>query len=101
MFAHAIHWIITICDKYLVAVPAHSQRMDDIRTVSYTHLDGASTYFNTTPGFTYTKNCKYPLADVIYPLFVQGREEQGEDRLPYYVEACNIITEEALSLIHI
>lgn len=57
--------------------------------------DGASTYFNTTPGFTYTKNCKYPLADVIYPLFVQGREEQGEDRLPYYVEACNIITEEA------
>lgn len=62
---------------------------------SMVDADGASTYFNTTPGFTYTKNCKYPLADVIYPLFVQGREEQGEDRLPYYVEACNIITEEA------
>ena len=57
--------------------------------------DGASTYFNTTPGFAYTRNCMYPLADEIYPLFVKGREVQGEERIPYYTQACNIITEEA------
>lgn len=34
---------------------------------SMVDADGASTYFNTTPGFTYTKNCKYPLADVTIP----------------------------------
>ena len=26
---------------------------------------------------------------------MQGREAQGEEREPYYAEACNIITEEA------
>ena len=62
---------------------------------SMVDADGASTYFNTTPGYAYTKNCKYPLADVIYPLFVKGREVQGEERTPYYVEACNLITQEA------
>lgn len=62
---------------------------------SMVDADGASTYFNTTPGFTYTANCKYPLADEIYPLFVEGRAAQGEARIPYYTEACNIITEEA------
>ena len=35
--------------------------------------------FNTTPASPTPKTAKYPLADVIYPLFVQGREEQGED----------------------
>lgn len=62
---------------------------------SMVDADGASTFFNTTPGYAYTKNCKYPRADEIFPLFVQGREAQGEEREPYYAEACNIITEEA------
>ncbi len=62
---------------------------------SMVDADGASTYFNTTPGFAYTRNCMYPLADEIYPLFVKGREVQGEERIPYYTQACNIITEEA------
>lgn len=62
---------------------------------SMVDADGASTFFNTTPGYAYTKNCKYPLADEIFALFVQGRELQGEAREPYYAEACNIITEQA------
>ena len=62
---------------------------------SMVDADGASTFFNTTPGYAYTKNCKYPRADEIFSLFVQGREAQGEEREPYYAEACNIITEEA------
>lgn len=62
---------------------------------SMVDADGASTFFNTTPGYAYTKNCKYPRAEEIFPLFVQGRELQGEAREPYYAEACNIITEEA------
>lgn len=62
---------------------------------SMVDADGASTYFNTTPGFAYTRNCMYPLAKEIYPLFERGREVQGEERTPYYTKACNIITEEA------
>ena len=62
---------------------------------SMVDADGASTYFNTTPGFAYTKNCKYPLAEEIYPLFAEGCKAQGEERIPYYTEACNMITEEA------
>ena len=59
------------------------------------YADGASSYFNTKEGFAYTMNCKYPTAEEIYPLFEKGREVQGEDRIPYYTEACNMITEEA------
>lgn len=62
---------------------------------SMVDADGASTYFNTTPGFAYTRNCRYPLAEEIYPLFEQGRAVQGDERIPYYTQACNIITEEA------
>lgn len=62
---------------------------------SMVDADGASTYFNTTPGFAYTKNCKYPLAEEIYPLFVEGCKVQGDARAPYYAKACNMITEAA------
>ena len=62
---------------------------------SMVDADGASTYFNTTPGFAYTKNCKYPKAEEIYPLFLEGCKAQGEERIPYYTRACNMITEEA------
>lgn len=37
----------------------------------------------------------YPRDEELNELFKAGRAAQGKDRIPYYVEACNIITDEA------
>ena len=89
---------VTAVDNTTYSELQYSGTFDSIireQLSSMVDADGASTYFNTTPGYAYTKNCKYPLAETIYPLFVKGREVQGDEREPYYVEACNLITEEA------
>ena len=93
-----INCSVTAVDNTTYSELQYSGTFDSIireQLSSMVDADGASTYFNTTPGYAYTKNCKYPLAETIYPLFVKGREVQGDEREPYYVEACNLITEEA------
>ncbi len=40
-------------------------------------------------------NLWYPRDEELNELFQAGAAAQGEDRIPYYVEACNIITDEA------
>ena len=93
-----INCSVTAVDNTTYSELQYSGTFDSIireQLSSMVDADGASTYFNTTPGYAYTKNCKYPLAETIYPLFVKGREVQGDEREPYYVEACNLITEQA------
>lgn len=63
---------------------------------SLVDADGMSTFFRPLEmGYIYTQNSQYPKTDEIYALCMEGRAHQGDEREPYYVEACNIITEEA------
>lgn len=46
----------------------------------------------------FSEDIRYPRADEIYELSLLGCSAQGDDRLPYYTEICNIITDEAYNV---
>ena len=46
----------------------------------------------------FPEEIRYPRADEIYDLSILGCTSQGDERLPYYTEICNIITDEAYNV---
>ena len=54
--------------------------------------DAIAGFFKPT---RFVESVSYPRAPEIYALSQKGCSAQGDDRLPYYTEICNIITDEA------